>query len=292
MPNALFVTPGDIKTASARFRAIWPAEHMRDVDIVTIEEIQRTRAISPSYKNYIWIKVFDLEAVEHLAEHKKNVWWDLCDPVHWFEPMKARHMADLSTGIVFSNQALCDDFVKWYGPTDKAHVIVDRLKLEHYKRVKQHTETIKPRFIWFGAGQNRLSLYATLATFARLEANGVALSVTIFDDKASEPWRISNTIPTYHATWALETENEVLADHDIAVLPPYPGPWGNVKSNNKTLTAWACGLPVTDGINYTHTYRLATELAYRTCAADIGSKAVLDYDVRKSAQEWIELLCS
>jgi hypothetical protein len=74
-------------------------------------------------------------------------------------------------------------------------------------------------------------------------------------------------------------------------LPPYPGAWGRVKSNNKALTAWACGLPVSDAQDYKALFALATIAANRERAADLGYKLLCkDYLVEQSAREWMELL--
>jgi len=293
MPNVLFITPGPLEFASARLRGYWIAEHIDGAEVQEFRQIDENKTISPAFQHYIFIKVINSDYAKQLHGMGKKVWWDLCDPVHWFQPELAREATENIDGIVFSNTELRLDFQAWYGRDDLPMLTIpDRLKLEHYKRYHVHQETPKPRLIWFGAAQNRISIHAALANLARLEANGVVPSVTIYDDNPREVWRISKGIPTYHGEWTLDTENEVISDHDIALLPPYPGPWGNVKSNNKKLTAWACGLPVADGLNYQHLYRLCTELEYRHTSAELGYKTLIaKYDVRQSAQEWKDLLC-
>jgi len=292
MPEILFITPGPIEFASARLRGHWIAEQIEGAEVEQFQTIDETHTISPAFQHYVFIKAINPDYAKQLHSMGKFVWWDLCDPVHWFTPRETLAVIEHIDGIIFSNDGLREDFEKWIPKHDIPLVTIeDRIKLDHYPRFRQHIETPKPRLIWFGASQNRISIQAALANFARLEANGVNVSLTIYDDKPSDAIMISGGIPTYHARWSLEAENEVISDHDIALLPPYPGAWGNVKSNNKKLTAYACGLPVSDGINYNHLYRLCTELEYRQSAAEMGYKTVLNhYDVRQSAQEWKEWL--
>jgi len=93
--------------------------------------------------------------------------------------------------------------------------------------------------------------------------------------------------------WKLDEEVEVLASHDIALLPPYPGPWGSVKSNNKTLTAWACALPVIDGGDYGIMSHLCQNPTARGQAGTYGLNQVRDkWAIEKSIEEWRNLLLS
>ena len=129
----------------------------------------------------------------------------------------------------------------------------------------------------------------SLAALDRLKANGVTFSLTIFDDQPQQIWKAG--FPIYHVDWNIEQENEILASHDIALLPPYPGAWGKVKSNNKPLTAWACGLPVANGENYHHLYELATRVTCREISAMEGMKALKkEYTIDKSVEQWKGLL--
>jgi len=216
-----------------------------------------------------------------------KVFWDICDPVHWFSPKEARAMADAVDGIVCSNENLESDFREWYGGSGKTILTIpDRINLDHFpiKRTHQRAETI--RFIWYGAGQNRFSLLGAFANLERLVANGVSLSLTIFDDRPHDNWQGVVSFPIYHAKWELDTENAIIAEHDIALLPPYPGAWGKVKSNNKRLTANACGLNVWLGETYQVGWNYCNFVeARRACSIS------RDYTIEKSISQWKELLC-
>jgi len=286
MPNTLFITPGPVEWASSRMRAHWVAKHL-DADV-----IEYSNPDIPSFedcKNIVLVKVTpDGEIVRKMKADGYRFFWDICDPVHWFNPTEAKAMAEAVDGIIASNQALADDFAAWSGKD--VTVIKDRLNLDHFQIVKQHHVTNDPKLIWYGAFQNRNSLLGALATLMRLRANGINVQLTICDDRPEAPWNIAE-LPVYHTKWSLANENSVIGAHDVAILPPYPGPWGTVKSNNKYVTAFACGVPAVSGFDYADLHTLLTDHEYRAQVAQTGRKWVeAEYNVEKSAQEWKELI--
>ena len=286
MPDVLFLTPGPIEWASSRFRAYWIAEHLENSEVIEFEQAKKQSRISPAFDNYIFLKSCSPEWVKLIKDFGKRAWWDLCDPVHWFDPKTSRQITEMVDGVVFSNTDLQNDFMDWYGKEKSNITIPDRLKMSHYSKQREHAPADPVRMIWFGANQNRVGLFGAVQNLERLMANGVNVSLTIFDDNPELTWRFKK-FPVYQIGWDLSIENEVIATHDIALLPPYPGPWGKVKSNNKNLTAWACGLPVWDGYNYSYGYMLSTITESRKNDYSMWLK---DYDVRISAQEWKDFI--
>jgi hypothetical protein len=242
---------------------------------------------------YVIIKVTAPEFVEAAYNSEKKIILDFCDPTWWFEPVKVRLGCDYAHRITFSNKPLMDDFVDWYGDGARASVIPDRLKLSHYSKQRKHYHASPVRFIWFGAGQNRQSVVGAFPYLERLTKNGVNISLTIMDDHPGENWLSDYAFPIYYTQWGLDVENQVIADHDIAILPPYPGAWGNVKSNNKSLTAWACGLPVTTGENWEELFTRAVSSDARQATVDLNRKLLEQYyDVRQTADQYQSLLAS
>ena len=128
---------------------------------------------------------------------------------------------------------------------------------------------------------------------ARLRANDVRFTLRIIDESPNEDLHLNFGWNdwTERLAWNLETFEDDLLHADIAILPGFPGRWGQMKSNNKQLTAGWAGLPCTDGQSYEELYRLLTDVQYR---ADRGAEARAwaerDGDVRQSVQEWKDLL--
>jgi hypothetical protein len=277
-----FIAAGPIEWGSSRMRAYWVAEHMQDATVIQVGEAL------PDADVYIWQKTVNTEQIASMPNARH--YWDVCDPSWWWQPEECREIADLMDGIVASSQALADDFNEWY-EEETAVCIPDRLNPDHFPKKRQHQNTDPVRFIWFGVAVNRIALFGAMANMERLVANGHNIELTIMDDRPDIPAQFTNKFPVYHVRWELDKENEILASHDIALLPPYPGAWGKVKSNNKTITAGLCELPVTKGVDYKvmQAY-MVTE--HRKEAAHEYHNLVNGLTVDRSAREWEALLCS
>ena len=104
-----FITAGPVKWASARFRGFWVAECMDDAVVVDGETLNGTY---PEADVYVFQKIIDLPAAKAFIEAGKQVWWDVCDPMHWFSPRESRMMSTLATGLVASNSGLAMDLQK------------------------------------------------------------------------------------------------------------------------------------------------------------------------------------
>jgi glycosyltransferase involved in cell wall biosynthesis len=268
--KTLFITYGDINVASSRMRAYWVAPYMKDA---TVQDSATSIQVDNDYDNIIFQKWFNTELARSWKNQGKRIYYDACDPVWWWQPQEVKEFLYHVDGVVCSNEDLVHDFRDWNKFAISSKTICDRLELSHFPILRKHEEVSPVKLIWFGHPSNQWTINSIIPNLQRLEAEGFKIEFTIYGD------------------WKLEEENAVIASHDIAVLPSYPGPWGEVKSNNKTLTAWACGLPVTNGENYNELVELVMLSKYRQECADVGYKTLINlYQVEKSAQEWEVLL--
>jgi hypothetical protein len=236
----------------------------------------------------VFQKFATLGGVDATKAAGKRVIWDVCDPAWWWVPDDSRAIADRVDGVVASSVALADDFREWEGGNVLVRCIPDRPLLSHYDRQRVHQDVSPVRLIWFGLALNRASMLSGIAFMERAAANGHRIELTVCDDRPDQQFRITDKFPIYHVPWSLESEVEIISAHDIAFLPPYPGPWGRVKSNNKSLTAWACGLPVSDGQDYGLLEAMISDHVWRTRATEIGAaKMHVEGGAELSAYEWI-----
>jgi len=288
--KTLFVAAGPIQFASSRFRCYWPAEHM-NADVVEFNKAIN-KPFPDDYDNIIYQKHGNTGAQKELLKMGKQVWLDQCDPMWWFSPDAMRNIADHSTGAVFSNEELRLNFVEWYdNPQYPTYTIADRIKLSHFPKQREHQEVDPVRFIWHGAAVNQISLLGAWSNLCRLKANGYNISLTEYSDNPNMHVRFGPEVPVYTAVYNVEQENEVFASHDIALLPPYPGPWGEVKSNNKAVQSWASGLPVVDGFEYEEMEKMVVDVDWRKHKANIGlDKVNSEYSIKQSAAEWEDIL--
>lgn len=289
-PRIAFLTVGDETWASSRLRSYWPAKYLENAITVSWSD---KAAVPMDCDAYVWMKTAQPEAAKELKARGAIQFVEVCDPTWWWEPEKTRAMVDTVDAVVAATQPAGKDFLEWYGDENKrVYIIPDRLELSHYAMRRTDYRTSDPvRFIWYGVAINRFALIGAVAYLDRLAANGVKFELTVFDNAPDQTFYISDQFPIAHQRWSLEGENQVIASHDVALLPPYPGPWGKIKTNNKTLTAWACGLPVTTGHDWNDLLGCATLSNYRFMKAQQGyEELTTNYDVRKTAHDWLEII--
>ena len=175
----------------------------------------------------------------------------------------------------------------------KATVIEDRFPYTPHQKI--HAPTDVPAVVWFGMFGNReVSIVSTLQTFYRLNANDITYTLTIIDEEPETPLpgatKHVRSLVTY-VKWDLATFEQELLKGDVALLPPFPGEWGKMKSWNKPMTAAWAGLPFTDGQSYNEMKRLLTDWEYR---AEWGQRnrawAERAGNVLQSVQQWKYLL--
>lgn len=289
MGKTLFIAAGPLSWGSSRMRAYWPAKHM-DADAMTLPEALEKNSFD-AYNTIVWQKVFNLELAEQLKG--KRQLYDACDPVWWFAPEEAESVFKVVDGVVCSNDGLSDDLDEWLINRDLSlpvTTIPDSIDLSHFPIARIHTNVTPVRLIWFGVAVNRIGLTGAITGLERAASNGHKIELTIFDEAAGNDWSgMVERFPVYHVKWSLDRENEVIANHDIAILPPYPGMWGKVKSNNKNMTALACGVPTSDGCDYAQLSRLISDPEYRK--ASIMDVDFLQYESMSVAKLW-EAVCS
>ena len=283
--TTLFISPGDYSWGSSRMRCYWPARYMKDAAVIGTDS-----PISTNYDAYIFMKqAANYEAMDRLRQAGKKVYFDLCDPMWWWNPKGTLEIAKVCNRVVCSSLGLGEDFT--YCSKIDCDVIPDRLDLSHFTKTKVHAESNPIRLIWYGVSVNRISLFAALANLERLVANGCNIELTICDDRPDAELSWTDMLPVKHRRWSVENEVSTILEHDIALLPPYPGAWGKVKSNNKTLTAWACGLPVSTGEDYYELYDLCKSVEMRQALGTAGRNDVVsNWNVKNSAFEWQELI--
>lgn len=285
MAKTLFISPGPFKWASTRLRAAWITPHLEDSAWIPIDQVNLE--IINQFDNLVWVKKIDEAMID--ATPDKSHYWDLCDPVHWWYPDEARYMVGKAKALVASNQGLAEDLAQWCGQPVKC--ITDRLDVSHFDLMHSHDNNTPQRFIWFGASQNRIGLMSAWVLLERLACNGVQFELTIMDDQPGQAIG-SQFFPVYHVNYNYGQEVRIIASHSLAILPPYPGRWGDVKSNNRALTAWACGAAVWDNPHdYDQLFELATRATLRETQAKAGRWKVTDlFNVERSAAEWRKVL--
>ena len=227
----------------------------------------------------------------YLTGKGKRVIWDLCDPVWWWMPKEKFlfHVKQCSD-VVVSTEGLKKD-LGLLGVDST--VILDRLPYREGHR-EASRESI-PIVIWFGHSHNRLpSLIGMHILWGRLHENKFPFRMRILDDLPEMdqtfqhlPYKGQFNFQRFN--W--ETEHQDLMEADIALLPPYPEPWGRMKQPTKWMTAAWAGLPITDGKSFDECrIFLSDEEARRKAGTNNRKIAERNFEINRSAAEWRKLL--
>ena len=290
MNSVCFVTMGPVEWGSSRMRAYWPARYIPDAIVVTMAEVGQGNL--PDAAAYVFQKVVAPALAAKLRAMGRIVFWDVCDPSWWFDTQAAIEAVNNVDGIVASSEPLAADLQEWKAMHNTepvgVTVIPDRVELSHFAPPLRYVPGEPVKLIWYGIAANRIALFAAVVNLMRWRGDGHDISLTIFDDAPDRRFPDLDAImPVTYKRWTLDTEAETLAAHHIALLPPYPGPWGRVKSNNRTVTGWAAGLQVITGESY---HALTGAIREMEAGHDQRGLVAAYYNVEQSAQEWMDLI--
>ena len=178
-----------------------------------------------NYEVLIFMKSFPLRVA--MQYHHKLIIWDISDVWRFNSKEEIDKCLKYVDLVLIPCESLKDDFVERF-PNTLAYVVPDGHKLESYDARKVHKDR-KPVFVWHGYSGN----------FQRDKVQEIIREIeeryeliVISDESVGKGIFIK---------WNEETFSEEMIKGDICINPQY---W--FKSNNKTVTAWALGLPVVD----------------------------------------------
>lgn len=289
-----FLAFGDRNLASSRFRAwdvadawgvpctVWDETDNAITDVVVLQKVY------PRRKSH-----YAAHLKEWLVNQNRNgrrIVWDLCDPVWWWmHEAQFRDLLNLMALVTVSSRGLQEDLQQEYG--HEAILIRDRLPYQDGMR--KHTSVEVPTLIWFGYARNRMPcLAAASLTLERLLRNNFPFELCIVDE-APDYHLITDDLAehTSYVRWQRDSFWDVLTSADIALLPEYPGLWGKMKSENKIITAWWAGLPVSDATDYRRLVSLMTDWQLREAIGrENRERAEKDYPIQTSVEEWQALV--
>lgn len=241
----------------------------------------------PEYKSYMYgehvdIMVYQKVYIQYdwrfMENFKGTQILDICDP-DWLEFQNVKQTIDCMDGVTVPTETMAE-FIRQL--TDKpVKVIPDRHDLDLFPTIKKHKGELKSA-VWFGYYQNAELLRFVVPTLARL---GIALTVVSNDNPYVDRWA---DIEYKFKKFNQDTLHAELQKYDICILPQGDRPQDRFKSNNKTVIAQLCGLPVVTNIEELEATKTATQ---RNHIAQMEyNKAKELYDVKLSIKEMKEFI--
>lgn len=192
--------------------------------------------IGKKYDTLIFQKVYWRE-MKKAFEGVKII--DLCDP-EWLENKPVFEFIDLVDAVTTSTQPLAD-YVKKMRPNVLVKCIPDRVYMPEALPIKTIHEEKLQKVVWFGYVQN--SHYLT-NTFEELINRGLELTV-IAEAPIEAPMIYRSKLKIHNIVFNYKTLNKEIVKYDAVLMPEASGDErAKYKSNNKTLQAWALGMPV------------------------------------------------
>jgi len=206
---------------------------------------------------------------------------DLCDP-DWLDWQgRVVEMIQEVDAITTSSFELAKYITSM---TDKpVWFIPDRMDLEYHKERKEH-EGKAQGVTWFGYSHNFPALNSSIKSLLDL---GLDLYV-ISNEPYHPPSYFHDKLDVTNIPWGLDTVNQDILKGDMVINPRLSSNNFKFKSNNKTLTAWALGMPVADD-NYQ--LKKFMDEGERKAEARIKLNEIEEkWDVKISIQEYKNLI--
>lgn len=213
---------------SSRIRAKWVAKNWPGAEMYKAGK---------KYDVEIYQKVYWLNRLKQYPGIKIL---DVCDP-DWLDPNSQIMEAIQHVDAITYPTAKFGEFFGQVAPDVTRKQIPDRLDLSLFKAKKEHKGKAK-KVVWFGYAHNQAALKqaATTLSYKNLELTIISNDIRVNLNTLARKDLVK------FIKWDENTVHKEIQKCDIAILPPHPTQAYNhqFKSNNKTITAWALGLPV------------------------------------------------
>lgn len=212
--------------------------------------------------------------------------FDICDP-DWLDGKPVIEAINLCDAVTCSSQALVDYIQQM--TSKPVYYIPDRIDLTLTPQRKEHAGRARTA-VWYGYSSNQKVLDQCLSTIKRL-----GLTLTVISEL---PYFPETSIEGIDDEWVrahiknikydADTINQELVMADIVLNPKLPKGRFQFKSDNKTVLAWALGMPV--AIDAEDMERFMDEDERRKEAELRGQQVVKYWDINISVREFRDII--
>lgn len=260
---------------STRIRVTWPLEYWEEAE---------QHKMGGKYDVMIYQKAYWLE---HMKRFEGIKIIDMCDPDFFHWGYRIKECIDNCDAVTTSTIELAKYISKL---TDKpVWCIPDRLNLPVFDGLKKdHTGKGKAKTaVWYGYSENFPMLDSAIDSLIKC---GVEDLIVIASKRGlyTLPAGATGKLRVTNLPWSQETYNTDILRGDLVINPQSKRGRFKYKSNNKTINAWAMGMPVA------HTpeeLMVFMDEDARVAEGERRYKQVREeYDVKKTVDEYRELI--
>lgn len=274
--------------ASSRIRVDWPAKYA-DGFIVTENAVDLFKCSAVVFQTRFSYQ--DVQLAAQLRNNGIKIICDFTDP-DWSNMYSGmsdslKTMLELADCITVPTYVLANMFKS---VSDKpVYVIPDRIDLSLYDKTKKHTDTKSLRILWHGSYGNLCSIDIARDDLERLGKEIDITLVCVYDHYKEHIVNAFENIKVECYEWTNQKVIDELLLCDLSINPRFDNHWKAYKSNNKTITAWACGIPCIERDFYNEIKRYDLDLRI---SDGLNFRKIVEqnYDVKQSTKEIIDLV--
>ena len=243
--------PGHL-AASTKIRARDVSKYLpRSIISESDEELMTCDVVV--FQSRFWAK--DRALAKLLVAQGKITILDVTDP-YWLREYKKDdsptpefdEMCSIVDRVIVCSPMLGDMLTLHY-PGIRWKVIGDRVDLEEHDKMRRHVNRAEQVILWHGDYGNLLSFETARSTIESL-SKAFNLKIMCIYNKAKEhPIQPFTRAKLVVKEWGPTLVAEELLNTDISINPRFRD-WRSYKTNNKTVKAWACGVPCTEYPNH------------------------------------------
>lgn len=283
----------ELKVASTRIRVDYAIEYMQNWVIAeSFEELSDCALVIFQSR----FTAEDIGLAKRLNRIGIKLVLDLTDP-HWDlknyaingDTILLDKMFDEVDLVTLPTEELKKSFLKYI--KKDVRIVPDRMDLEVHSAIKVHRDKNdfkKPyRILWHGSYGNLESLEIVRADLEKLGKifNSLVL-VAVYDRHKEFPIKQFDNVILDIREWSNWEVIRGLLECDVAINPRFDN-WKAYKSNNKTIKAWAMGVPCAEYDIYKNLKYWLSSAKVRNELARENRKTVEEaYDSKQTAGEW------
>ncbi len=164
---------------------------------------------------------------------------DLCDP-DWLENHPVFEFVDMCDAVTTSTEALAE-YMRKMRPKAFIQCVPDRVYIPEHKPIKTVHEGALRKVCWYGYHGN---IQYLRSTFDELIKRGIELTI-ISSQVYDPPFAYRDKLKLTNVPYDYNTIFKEIVKHDAVIMPDSVGDEkAKYKSNNKTISAMAQGMPV------------------------------------------------